>query len=133
SAVKMLVNVLSVDIDRQLAFYQGLFGFAEIERSRSPIYRALDTGESELGFNAPAARDLLSLPPAGPAPGVDVFATFVLDGPGAVDAAAARAVELGGLQLKPPFRTYYGQWQAVLADPEGHVFRVASLTLPAGA
>jgi predicted enzyme related to lactoylglutathione lyase len=129
----MLVNVLSVDIDRQLAFYQGLFGFAEIERSRSPIYRALDTGESELGFNAPAARDLLSLPPASVSPGVDVFATFMLDTPGAVDAAARRALDLGGHLVKAPFRTYYGQWQAVLADPEGHVFRVACLSLPAGA
>jgi predicted enzyme related to lactoylglutathione lyase len=129
----MLVNVLSVDIDRQMAFYQGLFGFAEIERSRSPIYRALDTGESELGFNAPEARGLLSLPPAAQPPGVDVFATFMLDTPAAVDEAAQRAGELGGQLVKPPFRTYYGQWQAVLADPEGHVFRVACLSLPAGA
>ncbi len=129
----MLVNVLSVDIDRQLAFYQGLFGFAEIERSRSPIYRALDTGQSELGFNAPAARDLLSLPPAAASPGVDVFATFMLDTPWAVDDAARRALDLGGHLVKAPFRTYYGQWQAVLADPEGHVFRVACLGLPAGA
>jgi predicted enzyme related to lactoylglutathione lyase len=131
--VKLLVNVLSVDIDRQMVFYQGLFGFAEIERSRSPIYRALDTGESELGFNAPAARELLSLPPANATPVVDVFATFVLDTPAGIDAAAARAAELGGRVVKPPFRTYYGQWQAVLADPEGHVFRVASLALPPGA
>jgi predicted enzyme related to lactoylglutathione lyase len=131
--VRMLVNVLSVDIDRQLAFYATLFGFAEIERSRSPIYRALDTGGSELGFNAPAARELLSLPPAAAAPAVDVFATFMLEAPEAVDSAAARAAEIGGRVVKPPFRTYYGQWQAVLADPEGHVFRVASLTLPPGA
>lgn len=129
--MKMLVNVLSHDIDGQLAFYQSLFGFAEITASRSPIYRSLDTGASELGFNAPAARELLALPPATERPGVDVFATFVLEAPGEVDHAAQRAAGLGGRVVKAPFRTYYGQWQAVLADPEGHVFRVACHTLPA--
>ena len=129
--MKLLVNILCADIDRQMAFYQALFGFGEIERSRSPIYRALDTGASELGFNAPPARELLGLPPAAPTPGVDVFATFVLDTPEAVDNAAARVAAIGGRVIKPPFATYYHQWQSVLADPEGHVFRVSCLSLPA--
>lgn len=129
--MKMLVNVLSADIDAQIAFYQALFGFAEIETSRTPIYRALDTGDSELGFNAPEARELLALPPASPTPAVSVFATFVLAEPGEVDRAAARAAGLGGRIVKPPFRTYYDQWQAMLADPEGHVFRVTCMKLPA--
>jgi predicted enzyme related to lactoylglutathione lyase len=128
--MKLLVNILCSDIDRQMAFYQGLFGFAEITASRSPIYRALDTGASELGFNAPAARGLLALPeaPAQPTPGV--FATFLVPTPAAVDEAAMRVGGLGGRLLKAPFQTYYGQWQAVLADTEGHPFRVSCLTLP---
>lgn len=127
----MLVNLMCQDIDAQMAFYQALFGFAEIEASRSPIYRVVDTGASELGFNAPPARALLGLPaPAHPG-GVTCFATFMADHPGQVDQAAARTDVLGGRVIKPPFLTYYGQWQTVLADPEGHAFRVSCLTVPA--
>jgi predicted enzyme related to lactoylglutathione lyase len=131
--MKLLVNILCADIDRQMAFYQALFGFAEIESSRSPIYRALDTGASELGFNAPAARELLALPPAPGSASPGVFATFLVAEPDAVDRAAAEVARLGGASLKAPFLTYYGQWQAVLADPEGHAFRVSCLTVPATA
>jgi len=42
------------------------------------------------------------------------------------------ALARGGQVLKGPFATYYGQWQAVLADPENNVFRVASIGLPQG-
>jgi len=135
--MKMLVNLLSRDPGAQMAFYAELLGFEEISAWRTPIYRVLDTGGSELGFNAPEARALLDLPAAPPttAEGLlptTAFATFMLDTPGEVDALAARAPALGGRVLKAPFVTYYKQWQAVLADPEGHVFRLACLTLPAG-
>jgi predicted enzyme related to lactoylglutathione lyase len=59
-----------------------------------------------------------------------VFATFVVPAPAAVDDAAGRVEALGGRLLKAPFQTYYGQWQTVLADPEGHACRVSCLTLP---
>ncbi|MBN8492805.1 MAG: VOC family protein [Burkholderiales bacterium] len=135
--MKMLLNLLSRDPAAQMAFYAALFGFEEITASRSPIYRVLDTGDSELGFNAPEARALLALPDAPPpmAEGLlptTAFGTFMLDTHAEVDALAARAQALGGRVLKAPFVTYYRQWQAVLADPEGHVFRIASLQLPAG-
>lgn len=55
----------------------------------------------------------------------------MLDAPGDVDVAAAQSVELGGAIVKAPYPTYYGQWQAVLSDPEGHVFRVSCERLPA--
>ena len=35
--------------------------------------------------------------------------------------------------IKPPYASYYHQWQAVLADPEDHVFRVSTDSLPEGA
>jgi predicted enzyme related to lactoylglutathione lyase len=136
--VKMLVNLLCTDVQAQMQFYAALFGFEEITASRSPIYRVLNTGDSELGFNAPEARALLNLP-AGLVLATDLvrstsaFATFMVDAPDAVDSTASRAVGLGGRIVKAPFRTYYHQWQAVLADPEGHLFRVACTTLPAEA
>jgi predicted enzyme related to lactoylglutathione lyase len=128
--MKMLVNLLCRDIDAQLAFYQSLLGLAEMPERRSPIYRALDTGASELGFNAPAARELLALPPSPAEPSPGVFATFMLADAQAVDATAGAALRLGGRVLKAPYATYYGQWQSVLADPEGQVFRVSTLALP---
>lgn len=127
--MKLLVNLLCEDIDRVCAFYAALLGLPEITASRSPIYRALDTGAAELGFNAPAARGLLGLGEA--AEGTRCFATFLVDEPAAVDAAAQQTPTLGGRVVKPPYATYYGQWQVVLADPEGHAFRVSCLRLPA--
>ena len=50
--------------------------------------------------------------------------------PAEVDDVAARTAQLGGHVVKPPCPTYYGQWQAVLSDPERHVFRVSTTTLP---
>jgi catechol 2,3-dioxygenase-like lactoylglutathione lyase family enzyme len=131
--MKVLVNLLCEDIDAQLDFYARLLGFSEMAQQRSPIYRALDTGTTELGFNAPPARALLGLPDAPVPASPGAFATFMAETPGDVTAAAERAKALGGQVLKPPYPTYYHQWQTVLADPEGHVFRVSCMELPAGA
>lgn len=127
--MKLLCNLLCEDIDRVFAFYAALLGLPEIESARSPIYRALDTGAAEFGFNAPPARALLGVDgfDGGPAAGTRTFPTFFVDAPAAVDDAAARTPGLGGHVVKAPYRTYYGQWQVVLADPEGHVFRVSAL------
>jgi predicted enzyme related to lactoylglutathione lyase len=131
--MKLWFNLLCHDIEAQLRFYAALLGWAEAVNSRSPIYRALEHEGVQFGFNAPDAYALLHLEerkPAAEAPPVTASATFLLDTPAAVDAAAAQAIALGGRVLKPPYATYYGQWQAVLADPEQHVFRVSCGTLP---
>ncbi len=131
-------NLLCRDIQAQLDFYARLLRWPEAVRSRSPIYRALEHDGVQFGFNAPPAYGLLGLDARRPAgssdapPPVTAYATFMLATPEAVDEAAALAIRLGGRVLKPPCATYYGQWQAVLSDPEAHVFRVAAATLPAG-
>jgi predicted enzyme related to lactoylglutathione lyase len=56
----------------------------------------------------------------------------MLDQPADVSTGAERAVALGGAVLKPPYATYYGEWQTVLSDPEGHVFRLSCAALPEG-
>lgn len=127
--MQLLVNLLCEDIDRCCGFFQQLLGLQEIAAARSPIYRALQVGqEGELGFNAPAARALLHLDdePAATA-GTRCFATFMLTTPQQVDAAAVQAQATGGAQIKAPYATYYGQWQAVLSSPEGHAFRVSCI------
>jgi catechol 2,3-dioxygenase-like lactoylglutathione lyase family enzyme len=135
--MKLFVNLFCRDIAAQLAFYQALLGLPEAEHSRSPIYRAIETPTFQFGFHAPPAYGLLSLgdrapEPHHPAP-VTGYATFMLDTPGDVDTAARRVTALGGRVVKAPYATYYREWQAVLADPENHVFRVSTQGLPEGA
>lgn len=136
--MKLWFNLLCQDIERQFEFYRHLLGLPEAVASRSPIYRAIETEDFQFGFNALAAYELLGLRERMPDPGsgkpapVIAYATLMLPGPGAVDAACGAAPSLDGRVIKGPFATYYGQWQAVLADPEGNVFRVASASLPAG-
>ena len=137
--MKLFVNLFCRNIEAQLAFYQALLGLPEAEHSRSPIYRAIETDSFQFGFHAPPAYGLLSLgdrtpqpQPQQPAP-VTGYATFMLATPQDVDTAARRVVALGGRVIKPPYASYYHQWQAVLADPEDQVFRVSTSGLPDGA
>jgi predicted enzyme related to lactoylglutathione lyase len=121
------VNLFARDIEALSGFYIGLFGFSEIIGHRSPIYRCIDAGGIELGFNAGKAYELLELtrrkPATTPAP-VTAYFTFEADSVEAVDMLAARAVVLGGSIIKPVYNTYYNAHQVVLADPEGNVFRI---------
>ena len=135
--MKLWFNLMSRDIEAQFRFYREVFGLAEAEASRSPIYRALETEDFQFGFNdARAAYGLLGLegrqstqtePRAAVA-----YATLMLESPAAVDAAVQAVGAHGGRVIKGPFATYYGQWQAVLADPEDNVFRIATGSLPEG-
>ena len=132
--MKLFVNLFCENIDAQLAFYQALLGLPEDGHSHSPIYRSVSKEDFHFGFHAVKAYELLSLSDRKPemlqnAP-VTAYASFMLDRPAEVDHMAERVVVLGGRVVKPPYETYYGQWQAVLADPEDHVFRVSCL-LPA--
>lgn len=135
--MKLWFNLLCRDIEAQMRFYQALLGLPEAEASRSPIYRALETADLQFGFNAQAAYALLNLadrqPQDSTAAPVVAYATLMLDTPEALDKAVAQVPALGGTVLKAPYATYYGQWQAVLCDPEGHVFRLSTLSLPGGA
>jgi catechol 2,3-dioxygenase-like lactoylglutathione lyase family enzyme len=119
-------NIMARDIVALARFYSDVLGFPEIVGHRSPIYRCLDAGGVELGFNAPDAYALLNLSdrkPVGPA-SVGAYVTFEVPEKGAVDAGARRTAELGGSIIKPPYETYYNGWQTVLADPEQNVFRI---------
>lgn len=122
------VNLFARDIVALSGFYAALFGFAEIVGHRSPIYRCLDANGAELGFNAADAYALLNLESRrpddrGPLP-LGVYFTLELDSAAAVDRVAEDCVRRGGAVLKAPYLTYYNARQAVLADPEGNVFRI---------
>ena len=137
--MKLWFNLMSRDIEAQCRFYRAVLGLPEAQAARSPIYCALETQDFQLGFNdGRAAYGLLGLDgrqapdtTTGPRPTV-AYATFMLASPADVDAAAQAVRAHGGQVLKAPFATYYGQWQAVLADPEDNVFRIATNGLPDG-
>jgi predicted enzyme related to lactoylglutathione lyase len=118
-------NILTADPQRLSSFYAQLLGFAEIEAHRSPIYRCLDAGGIELGFNASQAYELLGLADRIPqSPSTTTYVTFEAASTDEVDEIACRAVALGGKVRKAPYDTYYNARQAVLEDPDGNVFRI---------
>lgn len=128
--MKLNFNLFCRDIEVQMQFYRDVLGLEERVDLRSPLYRALAVRDIEVGFNALDAYDLLGLAdrqPRGEAclPVVG-YATFMTDTPEDVDAATERAKALGAAVVKAPYRTYYGDWQVVLKDPEGNVFRVGA-------
>jgi catechol 2,3-dioxygenase-like lactoylglutathione lyase family enzyme len=119
------VNIFAKDIEKLAAFYRDLFGFAEIDAHRSPIYRCLDGGGIEFGFNAPKAYELLGIPERqGDVVITRAFITIEVDAADMVDSTAERATTLGGRIIKAPYLTYYNARQCVLEDPEGNLFRV---------
>jgi uncharacterized glyoxalase superfamily protein PhnB len=118
------VNVFARDVVALSGFYQTVFGFAEIEAIRSPIFRGLDTGKSCIGFNAPDAYELLGLADQADTRGIKFLLNIDVDSQADVDTCVPRAVEAGATLIKAPYTTYYNWYQAVLLDPEGNVFRI---------
>jgi catechol 2,3-dioxygenase-like lactoylglutathione lyase family enzyme len=100
---RIIVSV--ADLDRALALYRDALGFQE-------KYRADDIvalGEPELLLHRRT-----------PTPGLaGVAASYLVDD---VDAATAAAEKAGATVLDPPADQPWGERQAVLADPDGHVF-----------
>jgi predicted enzyme related to lactoylglutathione lyase len=117
------VNVFARDIVALSQFYIDVFGFTEIEKIRSPIFRGLDTGQSSLGFNALDAYGLLKLD-ASDVSGIKFLLNIDVSSVAEVDRMTPKAVSLGAQLIKPPYKTYYNWYQAVLLDPEQNVFRI---------
>jgi uncharacterized glyoxalase superfamily protein PhnB len=118
------VNVFARDIVALSGFYAEVFGFAEIEAIRSPIFRGLDTGRSSLGFNALDAYELLHLSDFSDTRGVKFLLNIDVEDSASVDRLVPVAVARGATLIKAPYRTYYNWYQAVLLDPEDNVFRI---------
>jgi len=118
------VNVFAKDVVALSGFYQRVFGFAEIESIRSPIFRGLDTGKSSLGFNALEAYELLQLADFADTRGVTFLLNIDVDAQADVDRMVPVALAAGATLVKAPYETYYHWYQAVLLDPEQNVFRI---------
>jgi predicted lactoylglutathione lyase len=118
------VNIFARDIEALSGFYREVFGFTEIPEIRSPIFVGLATGRSCIGFNALDAYDLLNLGEHSATAGVKFLLNVDVDSMAEVDALVPFAIEKGAALIKPPYRTYYDWYQAVLFDPEQNVFRI---------
>ena len=118
------VNIFARDIVALSQFYMDVFGFTEIEKIRSPIFRGLDTGRSSLGFNAQDAYGLLKLDEFSEVSGIKFLLNIDVSSADEVDRLTPKAVSLGAKLVKPPYKTYYNWYQAVLLDPEQNVFRI---------
>ncbi len=117
------VNIFARDIVALSQFYIDVFGFTEIEKIRSPIFRGLDTGQSSIGFNAQDAYGLLKLDAFSEVSGVKFCSTSTSPAwPKSIE--SPKAVSLGAQLIKEPYKTYYNWYQAVLLDREQNVFRI---------
>ena len=118
------VNVFVHDLDGIVAFYTGLLGLKERTEQRSPVYRALDAGGTDIGFNAFDAYKLLKLDSDPPPTGTSFMLTFDVGAKSEIPRLIGLAQKRGATLVKPAYDTPYGARQAVLRDPEGNVFRV---------
>ncbi|WP_158809038.1 VOC family protein [Beijerinckia sp. L45] len=118
------VNVFTHDLDALPDFYKGVFGFAEVEAIRSPIFRGIDAGGCCIGFNAQDAYGLLGLGDHANPTGVSFLLNIDVDSAAEVDRLVPVAEAAGATLIKKPYKTYYDWYQAVLRDPEGNVFRI---------
>jgi predicted enzyme related to lactoylglutathione lyase len=134
--MKLYFSLFCNDIQAQLAYYLTLLDLPEAVARRSPIYRSIQGPSFEFGFHAAPAYALLGVADRAPATlqtsPVTAYATFMLSSCAEVDILSRQAAAMGGRIIKAPYPTYYGQWQAVLADPENNMFRLSFQGLPEG-
>ena len=103
---RIIVSV--AELDRALAFYRDALGFTDKYRAGEVTMLALPGTAIEL---------LLHERPPTPGP-AGVTASFVVDD---VDATTAAAERAGGTVVDAPADQPWGERQAVLTDPDGHV------------
>jgi uncharacterized protein len=108
---------MSRDFDGNKAFYRAVFGYDYSDMSSDGFnYVTADLGGRPVGGIGELDPDL---PPDVPPNWAAYF------GVADVDAAVARAVDLGGSVVRPAWDTPYGR-MAVLADDQGAVFAIVS-------
>ena len=117
--------VLNVaDLARSAAFYRRLgVPFPDDVDARRDV--VVDLGG---GHNLVLATTFAGNVPAyGPTVGDGrVMLEFFVDGDDAVDATYAELVEAGYQGRRPPFRTDFGAWMALVDDPDGNTVVVTA-------
>lgn len=116
---------LARDVAALAQFYVEGLGLEEVMASRDERYREVGTGGCMIGFATEAVRPFINVPEAEPT-GVRSLLTFSVDAIGDVAPAIERALGAGAVLMRPAVDTSFGQYQAVLCDPEGNVFRLSA-------
>lgn len=120
------VTMFTTDLEALPDFYVEVFGLEEVATSRSDRYRELKAGDLMLGFPWIDAYANLNMTDQVHPTGVRSMITFAAEGISAVDSLVGKATERGARLVKPPFTTDFGQYLAVLLDPEGNAIRIAA-------
>jgi len=118
---------LTVDgVECAIAFYQAAFSAGELTRQTSAdgtvvLHATIKIGNSTIALNqASVERGVYSPASIGAASGQ--IHLYIDD----VDTAWARALEAGAIEHTPLFDAYWGDRTGVLADPNGHLWSIAS-------
>lgn len=106
------------------SYYEALFDLKEIPEMHTDIFRAGDVDGVMLGFSDAVVYDMLNIPEWRDCRGTNQYLTFECESDEEVNSLTEKAVALGGRVLHDPYRTYYGSWQSVVADPQNNVFRL---------
>lgn len=119
-----LASFISADFVGLFEFYSTTFELSEVTELHSDIFRGADASGVTIGFSAPIVYEMLHIEEWADAKGTTQYLTFECESDAAVTAATERAIANGARLLHDPYETYYGAFQAVLADPDGNVFRI---------
>ena len=120
---RMLVNILSADVQRSATFYQELLGMKRhFESDWFIILTHQDMPSLEF---AVLQRDHAIVPEAIQAAPKGIIFTFVVAD---TDAVYDRALSLGAQIVQPPTDMFYGQRRLLLEDPDGAVLDISAPT-----
>lgn len=112
---------------KALAFYADVFGATERMRFPGPdgtiAHAEIQIGDSVIIVEDADPQRGTAAPPAEGLPGTPVFQFVYVED---VDAAVARAVELGATMRRAPEDQFYGDRDGFLVDPFGHGWTVAT-------
>jgi predicted lactoylglutathione lyase len=119
-----MVVLLVADLARSMAFYRRLgVDFPPDSETRPSVQVPLGGGH-QLVLTTRFVGEIPGYEP--PRGGPAVVIEFFVDGDDAVDATFAELIEAGYTGRRPPFRTSFGAWMAMVVDPDGNVVLVTA-------
>ncbi|MEM6711041.1 MAG: VOC family protein [Pseudomonadota bacterium] len=128
------VSIIVDDPGAVVGFYCALFEAQEEHTVNPEGYRGVVLSGGIIGFNEPAARGKLGLSGsthvAERSSHDQGYFTVKVDEDGEVDQLIKKAMNLGATLLKGPLTTPFNWYIAVLRDPHGIAFRLASTRGP---
>ncbi len=109
------INIGVRDLERSVAFYRDVLGFALISSEPSFSYAAFDVGGMRFAIAASETDGFTGRPPGDRHTGVGLV---VAD----VDAAHAELTAKGVAFPMPPAKQPWGGYMGIFSDPDGNLF-----------